>query len=164
MTLFKLHWTILYATPEFYYATGLLAGGLLFLMVGLRELRHSNHDGWVYLILGLFLDLAHIIFMLNVPVQSALAAFADSMGFWTWLSYIAAPAVIALFVLNSLMDLWQTRLRLGMIRLFFGLALTAFVYLLGLDWGYGLKGAVALFFGLIWIWLELTPRPARRIN
>ncbi len=145
----------IYANGSLIMLSGLVAAALFFVMVGLRELRDDQMEGLLYLILGLFFFGAHFYYLMNLPDPTPMGAQATLDRVWGWLSVIFAPALIGLFVLIGLFNFAVTQVKLGLTKLFFGVSLVAYLYLLGAGWAIDIKGILTVVWTMIWFNVEL---------
>lgn len=148
---------IIFSNASAYLLSGLVAASLFFVMVGIRELSDQQHDGYLYVVIGLFFLGAHFYLLMNLPAYSNITAgsMQNLRLVWNWLATIFAPALIALFLLIGLYNFVITQVKIGLTKLFFGVSLTAFLYWLGQSWAIDVKGILTLVWTLIWFDVEL---------
>ncbi len=140
-----------------YLLSALVAASLFFVMVGIREITDHQHEGYLYIVLGLFFLGAHFYLLWNLPAYTDARAgsMQNLMLVWNWLATVFAPALIALFLLIGLYNFVITQVKIGLTKLFFGASLTAFLYWLGQSWAIDVKGILTLVWTLIWFDVEL---------
>jgi len=141
------------ADGSFFHLAGLLVGALFFGMVGFRELSNDNFYGYFFFATGIFFFAIHAIFLLNLaPDQSAM----QNLSFWNWLIVFMAPALIILYLLFGFFSLLMSRIRAGLIKLFFGLTLLCYLFMLGGSWPPDVRGIIVLIWSGLWFDVELT--------
>ncbi len=142
--------------------SALVAGGLFFVMVGVRELNVRHSDGLLYVTIGAFFFGSHFFLLYGLQDQSQITAGSSEnlLMVWTWLTSVFAPALIALFLLLGAYNFLVTRVKVGLTRIFFGLSLPAFLYWLGATWSIDIKGILTLLWTLIWFDVELETETA----
>ncbi|MBD3258426.1 hypothetical protein GF377_08325 [candidate division GN15 bacterium] len=138
----------------------LLGLSVFFVIMGLRELKQEHPQGLVYLALALFLLLAHAFQFVHIPADGPLGNPLDGFNLWSWLVVIAAPALVALFIIRSLVSFAFSAGREGMVKLFFGLTLLCFMYMLGSDWPLDVKGILTAIWLVVLFHLELVEQTA----
>jgi hypothetical protein len=124
----------------------LLIGAFLFLTIAIRELKNEEMNGLLAMAFGFFFLCVHAILLWNLPNPITLANF----NIWNWLTGYLAPALIVLYVLLGFFNLLTVRFNLGMVRLFFGLTLYCYLYMLGNCWPIDVRGILVLIWGGIW--------------
>jgi hypothetical protein len=137
--------------------TGLVATALFFLMAGLREIRNNQLQGLLFLTLALFFAGVHALYAVNLPADSPLARMLAGLGFWGWVGAIFAPALIGMYLVRGLVSFVLTHVRVGLIKLFFGLTLVCYLYMLGNTWPADVKGILIIIWGLTWLEVETSP-------
>ncbi len=124
----------------------LLIGAFLFLMIAIRELRNEDMNGLLAMAFGFFFLSVHAILLWNLPNPIT----PDNFSLWSWLTGFLAPALIVLYVVFGFFNLLTVRLGLGMVRLFFGLTLYCYLYMLGSCWPIDVRGILVLVWSGIW--------------
>lgn len=147
---------IMLSSNAFFLLIGLLATALFFLMVAIRELRNDCYEGFMYFPLALFFGTAHGFYLAYFPIDSPAAMFLADLNVWTWLGFVLAPAIAVLFVLLGLFALVRINLMTGMVKMFFGLTLVCFLFMLGTSWDADVKGIIALLYCMSWFHVELV--------
>lgn len=142
--------------------SGLVAAGLFFLMVGIRELNVQHADGLLYLMIGAFFFGCHFYLLCNLPDHSLIEAGSSQnlTVVWSWLTGIFAPALIGLFLLIGLYNFIVTQVKVGVTKIFFGLSLPTFLYWLGSTWSLDIKGILTIVWTMIWLDVELETESA----
>jgi hypothetical protein len=140
-----------------YFLSGLVAAALFFIMVGIRDLSFNHHDGYLYVVLGLFFMGCHFFLLLNLPAfQGTDAGTVQNLSLvWHWLVTIFAPALIGLFLLIGLYNFVITQVKIGLTKIFFGLSLTTFLFWLGQSWAIDVKGVLTLLWTIVWFDVEM---------
>ena len=134
----------------------LLAGALFFAMVALRDLGDGHVESLLYSALSAFFGAAHVYYLLNLPHESVLAQFLPVISIWSWLALIAAPVLTTMFLLLALFSFAAARARAGMVKLFFGLTLLCFVFMLGQEWPTDVRAVITLAYALMWFNVEVA--------
>ncbi len=145
----------IYANGSLILMSGLIAAALFFVMVGLRELRDEQMEGFLYLALGVFFFGAHFYYMLNLPDSTPMGGQESIDRVWSWLAVIFAPALIGLFLGIGLYNFVITQVKLGLTKMFFGFSLIAYLYLLGGNWAVDVKGILTVVWTIVWFNVEL---------
>ena len=148
--------TLIFCSGSYLLLTSFLAASLFFLMVGYRELKEGHLEGLLLVAFAVFFAAAHAYYLLNIPTGSPFAMSAGELNLWSWLTVLFAPALIALFVLVGLVNFLTNHPRLGLVKLFFGLTLLCFLYMLGPDWPQDVRGIVAGMYFLSWYNVEFA--------
>ncbi len=148
--------THIFYSGSYLLLTSFLAAALFFLMVGYREMREGHLEGLLLVSVAVFFTVAHVYYLLNIPAGSPFAMAAGELSLWSWLAVLFAPALIALFVLVGLVNLLTHHNRLGLVKLFFGLTLLCFLYMLGPDWPQDVRGIVAGLYFFTWYNVEFA--------
>ncbi len=147
--------TDIFADGAVIQVAALLGATLFFLTVGLLEVRDEHPEGFLYLTIALFFVLAHIACLVNLPAHLEATGIVSEFSIWAWMALLLAPALIALYLLRSLLDFAFSRSRRGMVKLFFGLTLLCFLYMLGADWPMDIRGVMTLIWLSMFFKLEL---------
>ena len=129
--------------------SGLIGLALFFLIVGFREIRDEQPEGYLYLTLSLFFLGIHAFFLTNLPNDGLWEGSFPQFGFWTWLVLLLAPALITLFLLRGVFGFFAARSREGLVKVFFGLTLLCYLYMVGQSWPIDVKGILTI------IWLTM---------
>ena len=124
-------------------------------MAGVRELKQQSMEGLLYLVLGIFFSIAHFLLLQNLPFDSMLSLYLGSLNFWQWLTILFAPSLIVLYLAIGLFNFAIEQFRNGLIKIYFGLTLICFLYMLGTDWAVDVKGIITIVFCLTWFEVEL---------
>ncbi len=137
------------------YLSGLAAASLFFAMAGFREVKENIFEGLLFLALAVFFACAHIFLLFNTTPASYFSQAGAPLNLWGWLVLFLAPALIGLYLLFGLFNFISARSKEGMIKIFFGLTLVCYLYLLGSHWPIDVKGILTLTWGGIWFNVEL---------
>jgi len=138
--------TEIFASGNWFLAGALLWATLFFGVVGIRELRHGFSEGYLFLTLATFFAVGHAAVVANGIDQGMLPGLGH-LNVWTWLVGLFAPVLVALFCLRGLTCLAFLERRDGLIKIFFGLTLLCYLYMLGSGWPIDVRAIIAL------IWL-----------
>lgn len=133
----------------------MLSASLFFAMAGARSLRSACMEGVLYFALSIFFAVAHLFYIFNLPIDSPLFFVFREFNIWVWLTILFAPTLIILFIsfgiVNFLLDYFQ----IGLIKIFFGLTLLCYIFMLGTSWAFDIRGIITLIFCYIWFEVEL---------
>jgi len=123
----------------------ILAALGMFMAVGaVRTFRTNLTATFIYGTLSLFFWTLHFVWLANAPDESILYYFVD-MSAATWLVFIFAPALVAVFLASGAYWYAKEGMREALPRLFFGLTLLCLLYMLGVDWSVQFKGLLSFF-------------------
>lgn len=137
---------------------GTTAIALFFFMAAIRELQSRHLDGLLFLALAVFFTVAHFVYLGSLPSASPIQPGEGSLGFWQWLNLFFAPALIGLFLLFGIYRLIANAPYAGLVKVFLGLTLLCYLYMVGADWPVDVKGILALLY--CGAWFELGLRTA----
>lgn len=143
------------ASAPLLYLSATIAAALFFLMTGLRELNRTRREALLYVSLGVLFFAGHFYYLTGLPATTEFGSTSNLGLVWQWLTYIFAPALIALYLLIGLYNFAVTQVKLGLVKIFFGLSLSAFLYWLGQDWAVDVKGILTLIWTIIWFDIHL---------
>ena len=147
--------TTIYTEYTYLVLTLFLSASLFFLMAGIRELKDYCLEGLLYLTIFFFFGIAHYLFLINLPISSQMSFQFAQITFWQWLIILFAPSLIILFLLIGIFNFFVEQFQAGLIKIYFGLTLLCFLYMLGTSWAPDIKGIITLLFCLIWFEVEL---------
>ncbi len=148
----------IFANASSFLLVGALVAALFFAGAGLRELRSDFLQGLLLIGIAGFFVAAHLYYFLNIPDGSRFAAEVTDLDFWGWGAMLLAPALIVMFLARGICDVAQQLRQVALIRLFFGLTLLCFVYMIGSTWSTDTKAIVTAFYGFTWLGLEQAAR------
>jgi hypothetical protein len=136
---------------------GSIAGALFFAMAGIRELVSRELQGIYYCVLAMFFTVIHFLYLANLPADLPTSALIN-LSLWSWINLLVAPALIGLFILYGIFRLLSSSIRPGLVKLFFGLTLLCYLYMLGPHWPADVKGILTI----VWsgAWFEVGLRTA----
>lgn len=149
----------IFANGALIQVAAMLAGALFFLLAGIMEVRDEHPEGFLFLVLALFFGAGHVVCLLNIPAHLGPVGSSMDFGIWAWLTLQLAPALIILFVVRSLLDFVLSRRYRGLVKLFFGLTLVCYLYLLGSGWPVDVRGILALVWLTLFFKVELDVAP-----
>ncbi|MEW6411477.1 MAG: hypothetical protein AB1483_03280 [Candidatus Zixiibacteriota bacterium] len=135
------------------YLSTLLAAALFFLMVAIREVKKEHYEGFMYFPLALFFGAVHGFVLWYLPIDSPMATVMARFTVWNWAIYILAPALIMLFIVLGIFNFLRIDTRSAMVKIFFGLTLLCYMFMLGMDWAPDVKGIITLLY--CWAWFEV---------
>ncbi len=147
---------IIYSNISYYFLALMIVAALFFAMAGIRELKNQCMEGLVYLTIALFFVSAHLLLLFNIPIDNSLSYITSQLNIWIWLIIILAPALIFLFVSFGLVNFLFNNSRLGLVKIFFGLTLLCYLFMLGSSWPVDLKGIITFLFCFAWFEVELS--------
>lgn len=141
--------------PHLVLAT-LISISLYMIMCGFREMDNNPFHGMYYLSLAFFFSIAHLIFLKILPLSFLTVTKTLGPGMWNWVVVLLAPSLVILFLMTGLYSLIRSLIRTGFIKIFFGLSLVCFLYLLGPGWPLDVKGIITLLWVMTWYKVELA--------
>ena len=148
----------IFANTSTLLATGLIAAVLFFAMVGIRELKDNQMQGFLFIVLSLFFACIHLFYLLNVPPDSFMAKPFANLGFWGWLAVLFSTALIGLYLVIGLLNFIMSHFRAATLKIFFGLTLICYLYIVGSNWPVDVKGILTVIWG--WFWFEIEIKTA----
>ncbi|MBU8933969.1 MAG: hypothetical protein KOO62_08165 [candidate division Zixibacteria bacterium] len=134
---------------------GLLCMSMFFARAGLRDITSQFLEGFLFLALAVFFFCAHLYLLLDMSIQSSLGSLAADLNIWQWLALMYAPSLVFLFIVMSAMNFFTRQHRVGVVKLFFGLTLMCYLWMVGGHWPADCKGILAMIYGGVWFNLEL---------
>ncbi|UCG61352.1 MAG: hypothetical protein JSV52_13685 [Candidatus Zixiibacteriota bacterium] len=145
---------LMLSSPSFFLLTGLLATALFFLMVAIRDLMNDHYEGFMYLPLAMFFGAAHGFYLWQLPIDSTISILLADLNVWTWMVYVLAPTLVLLFVLLGAFNLIRINVTAAMVKIFFGVTLVCYLFMLGTNWPTDVKGIITVIYCLTWFHLE----------
>jgi hypothetical protein len=136
--------------------SGLLGLVLFFVLVGLREVRNDRPEGYLYLNVAVFLAIAHAVMLANLVAEGLTGAIISDLTLWAWLVVFFAPALVTMFVVRALFNFAISQGREGMVKLFFGVTLICYLYMLGANWPMDVRAALTLIWLAVFFKTELA--------
>jgi len=137
----------IFADGTFYQLSGLAGLILFFVMCGIRELRNNCSEGYFYLTVAIFLAVAHAVLLDNALAAEPELPFLSGLNVWLWLVVLLAPALIVLFIIRAMVSFVTLDGREGLVKLFFGVTLMCFLYMVGVNWPSDIRGLVTV----VWV-------------
>ena len=137
----------IFASGTFYQLSGLAGLILLFIVMGAREIRDGCSEGYLYLTIAVFLAIAHAVLLDHALSASPQLPFLSNLNVWLWLVVLMAPALIVLFVLRATVSFVTLNGREGLIKLFFGVTLLCYLYMVGSSWPADIRGTLTI----VWV-------------
>ena len=134
----------------------ILSASLFFLMAGIRSIKSASLEGLLYIAVSAFFVIAHIFYLFNLPIDSPLSFVFSNIDLWIWLTVLFAPALIILFISFGIVSFLMDYFRFGLIKIFFGLTLLCYIFMLGHSWAFDIRGIITLLFCFIWFEIELN--------
>lgn len=147
--------TYLTSNSNFYFLTGLITMALFFTIAGLKDLNMNLHEGLLFIAMAIFFFSYHLYLLFNISSNSTIANINGEINLWIWLAALLAPAIITLFLLSGIVSLLKSLRQSGLVKIFFGLTLLCYVYMLGQGWATDIKGILTVVYSGVWINLEL---------
>jgi len=138
-----------FANSTFYQLSGLAGLILFFILAGIREVRNNCPEGYLYLTVAVFLVIAHAVLLDNALSLSPQLPFLADLNVWLWLVVLLAPALIALFVIRAVVSFVTLEGHEGLVKLFFGITLLCFLYMIGVNWPADIRGMLTI----VWVGL-----------
>ena len=137
----------IFANSTFYQLSGLAGLILLFVLIGIREVRDDCPEGYFYLTVAVFLGVAHAVLLDNALSSSPELPFLANLDVWYWLIVLLAPALIVLFVVRALVSFVIMDNREALVKLFFGATLLCYLYMIGVNWPADIRGSLTI----VWV-------------
>jgi hypothetical protein len=137
----------IFASSTFYQLSGLAGLILLFIVIGIREVRDDCPEGYFYLTVAVFLAVAHAVLLENALSSSPELPFLANLNVWYWLVVLLAPALIVLFVVRAAVSFVVLDSREGLVKLFFGTTLLCYLYMIGVNWPADVRGILTI----VWV-------------
>jgi hypothetical protein len=137
----------IFADTTFWQLSGLVGLVLFFLLAGIRELRDDCPEGYLYLVIALFLAIGHAVMLQNALTCDPRVPALAQLNLWKWLVVLGAPALIAMFIVRALVSFVMSAGREALVKLFFGLTLLCFLYQVGTDWPTDIRGMLTIVWG-----------------
>lgn len=142
----------IFADAAYFQLTALLTGALFFAMVGIREMRNENLYGYLFVAISIFFLAIHVFFMFNL---SPSASPIHNLGLWEWLIAFFAPALITLYLVFGFFSMLFSKVRNGLVKIFFGLTLLCYLFMLGGSWPLDARGIIVMIWSGLWFDVEL---------
>jgi hypothetical protein len=79
----------------------------------------------------------------------------NNLNFWQWLIAFFAPALITLYLLFGFFNMLMSKVKLGLVKIFFGLTLLCYLFMLGGNWPLDVRGIITLIWIGLWFDVEL---------
>lgn len=133
----------------------MLGASLFFMMAGIRSLKSACIEGLLFFALSLFFAATHFFYFYNLPIDSPLSFTFSHNLLWSWLTFLFAPALIILFISFGLVNFVLDYFRVGLIKIFFGLTLLCYIFMIGNTWAFDIRGIITIIFCFIWFEVEL---------
>jgi len=143
------------------YLPGFVAFSISFASVGLKQIKQKGYDGIIYLIIALFFMAAHAYFLIEQPFRIFPGSVLDGINFIKWIELVLAPPVILVFLLSGLYAFVKSAFKEGLVKIFFGLTLFCFLYMLGSAWPLSVKAALTVFWLILLFVVEIKGTPER---
>jgi hypothetical protein len=137
----------IFANSTFYQLSGLAGLILLFILIGIREVRNDCPEGYFYLTVAVFLAVAHAVLLDNALSSSPEPPYLANLNVWLWLVVLLAPALIVLFVVRAMVSFVIMDNREGLVKLFFGTTLLCYLYMVGVNWPADIRGTLTI----VWV-------------
>lgn len=133
--------------------SSLIGLALFFVLIGIRELLDECLEGSLFLMIALFLMLAHAVLLDNLISTTKVLGSLDS---WAWLVSLLAPALVALFLGRGLFNFARYEGHEGLVKLFFGLSLFCLVFMLGSHWPMDVRAILTVTWVAVLFKVELA--------
>jgi hypothetical protein len=145
--------TRIIADASYFQLAAMLAAALFFFMVAFRELSDDNFYGYFFAAVGIFFLAIHALFLMNIP--SAVSPL-NNLSLWSWLIAFLAPSLIVLYLLFGFFNVLMAKIRVGLVKIFFGLTLFCYLFMLGGGWPIDVRGILVLIWSGLWFGVELN--------
>lgn len=145
----------LFANSNFYLLTGLIATALFFAISGIKDLSLKLQEGLLYIAMAILFFSYHLFLLFNISSNSSIAHISGNVDLWVWLAALVSPALIALFLLGGVVSFFKSLYHSGLVKIFFGLTLLCYIYMLGQGWAVDIKGIMTVVYSGVWVNLEL---------
>jgi len=143
----------IFAETSLFQLSGLIGLALFFALVGIREIRDERPEGSLFLVIAIFLTIAHAVLLNNLLSTTGTLG---SLNSWSWLVSLLAPALIVLFLARGLFNFARYENSDGLVKLFFGLTLFCFVFMLGSNWPLDVRAILTLIWVVVLFKVELA--------
>jgi hypothetical protein len=137
----------IFADSTYWQLSALVGLALFFLLAAIRELRDECAEGYLYLVIAIFLGVGHAVMLENALSCDPPIPFLANLDFWKWLVVLAAPPLIVLFIVRAIVSFVMAAGREALVKLFFGLTLLCFLYMVGTDWPSDVRGMLTI----VWV-------------
>lgn len=145
----------LLANSNYYFLTGLMAMTLFFAITGLKDLSLKLQEGLLYVAMAILFFSYHLYLLFNIQGNGSIANINSEIDIWVWLAALVSPALIALFLLSGVVSFLKSLYHSGLVKIFFGLTLLCYIYMLGQGWAADIKGIMTIVYSGVWVNLEL---------
>jgi hypothetical protein len=145
----------IFSIATFIYLTGLVAGSLILANVGIKGLKINNYNGVAYVALSVFLILAHTFFLFNANAEGSTLNIASQFDVLTWSSIFLGPALIFIYLLSGVYNIFQCDFTAGAVKVLIGFGLAAALYSLGQHWPDSVKAVLSVLSCALWFHIEL---------
>jgi len=142
----------IFADGSYFQLTALLVGALFFTMAGIREMRDESIYGYLFAAIGIFFLVIHGVLILNLAPSGSPVTH---LNFLEWLIAFFAPALITVYLVFGFFNMLMSRVRTGMVKIFFGLTLLCYLFMLGSSWPLDARGIIVLIWSGLWFDVEL---------
>ncbi|MDD5424926.1 MAG: hypothetical protein PHN52_00350 [candidate division Zixibacteria bacterium] len=136
----------IYSDCSYLFLPGLVAVSFSFTSAGLRHIRQKGYEGIVYFILALFFMVAHACFIFEIPCRFFPVSALTGISLGKWTDLILVPALLFTYILSGIYAFIRTSFNEGLIKIFFGLTLYCYLFMLGINWPENFR------IGLVFIW------------
>lgn len=139
------------------FLPGFVAVSISFASAGLKGLKSRESDSLIYILISLFFIAAHFYFLFDHALRLPFGSAFVNVSAFAWFEYLLAPTTILVFLLSGIFAFYKTRFKNGLIRIFFGLTLYCYFYMLDIDWPIQAKAALVLLWLMVLFYLEIRP-------
>jgi hypothetical protein len=143
--------TIIFSDFAVFKLHAMLAGVLLFAMLGVRSMAHEQINGYLYLSLSFIFLFFHWYLLLNMPLDSWPL---NNLSIAGWLSQVLAPALILFILAVGIYDLLRGRPLVSAFKLFLGFSLMGILFNLGKGWSAEIQITLVLLWIVLWFKAE----------
>lgn len=136
-------------------ALGLITG-----IASLKSFKKNSVEALAYFTLSAFFWALHLVWVFYAPPDSILFC-CITINFWNWLVFLFTPALVIVFVLDSMYWFVKSGGWPALIRLFFGVTLPCLVYMVGQEWSVVIKGSLSVLWVYFLFRVEFPPKPKK---
>ena len=145
----------LIANSNFYFLTALIILTFFFTITGIKDISIKLLEGTLFIAMAILFFSYHLFLLFNIPENSPIANVSGDINLWVWLAALVTPALITLFLVSGVVSFLKSLYHSSLVKIFFGLTLLCYIYMLGQGWAVDTKGIIAVVYSGVWVNLEL---------
>ena len=134
--------------------------GLMAAIASLKSFKKNSVESIIYFTLSAFFWTLHLIWIIYAPPESILFCCV-SIDIWYWLVYLFSPALAIVFIIYSMYWFAKSGGWPALLRIFFGVTLPCFLYMVGQDWSIVIKGMLSVTWFYFLLRVEFPPKPKK---